>query len=245
MAGPGRLSFQTASTMQFVFACLAFAFCLIFIVPSIVTATYEYTAFRGSVPGTVTSERWNTDYWFTLTLALYFYLPFGMLYTIIFYKRRGAHIAHVVLLCLIGVHQVIGFGFFARSYSLANNVNVDNVRNPANSVFYCCVSEVYDLVGNGCIKQGPCTPGVMKDQLQPDPAFSWKLWTDLVALIIWIIHIPVYFRVYLPATETSLAEDQETDTPLLEDGESQDLESNISTKKKKIRSFEGRNGNKK
>lgn len=201
---------RTLKVAQFVFACLAFVYCIIFVAPAMTTSSYEHSKFRSNPPGTLLSDRWNRDYWFTLTLSLFFYLPFGMLITIIYSKARGVHYTHVSLMFVLIVHQVLGMGFWAYDYHYGNQIVPGNGRNIFNSVDYCCVEDVIALPNNGCFQVGPCVPSVTKDQLQIDPAALWKFWAACVLPIVFCItHVIVYFCAYVGDVVSSAKDEDE------------------------------------
>lgn len=207
---------DTPKLMQFIFACFALVFCVVFVSYAQTTSNFKHTAFEpGQVPGTIISERWSASYWFTLTMCLFYYLPFGMMMTLALGKTsRNVHYAHMSIVLIIMVHQAIGFFIWIGSYSHANDDKLFNMNNEFNGDRYCCAPEIQNIVGNNCVPlTTPCAPAVIRDQLDINPVALWKFWVNFIGVMICLVHMFVYIFSFLPSLTTKNNQNALLDDP--------------------------------
>lgn len=195
-----QAAFLVQRQSQILFAGLFLLYNIIFLGIGMVSAIFRYTVFFSTPFGSLVSDMFDRRFYFTWTLALYFYVPWGMLWTSAYPFKKKVRTAHTVLLALLLVHQLIGQGFSTYDYATRNNVGVANgALNEFNSPWYCCEPTVVATPNNGCgLFSGVCVPGVTAANLSTNIWAEWKYWTALFAWVFTFIHIFVFNFAFVP-----------------------------------------------
>jgi len=148
------------------------------------TFAYTFVARNITGPGTLYSERWSRDFFYTAAIPFLWLVPLSMAFMLgaIFSKdRRALHIACVVV---IWMAFMVFFSLACFDYAHANQPTLSNAHNPANSDRWCCI--YFNITGSGCPNVAPCNPGVGPAELEVNHVFKYKFWFTLVFLILLI-----------------------------------------------------------
>ena len=145
----------------------------------------EYTFIKpSSAPGTLLSDRWNVDFYFTGATVFLFFLPITAAYMSDAPQHEWRRNMHVIFLIVFFFHSVLALGLWgALYYAKANDATPENSGNAANDKRWCCVYRHLDPIR--CTNTAPC-PGVGPADLSIDQWFLLKYW-GLVSVILFIV----------------------------------------------------------
>ena len=161
-------------------------------------ANFKYT-FEEPVtsPGTLRTERWGRDCWFTLTLGLMWLVPITALYMVAYPAKDYTRSMHVAVCVLLLIYYIVVMIIWAMEYSSANVQLASNSRNPFNDPRWCLVN--YLIPGTDCIVQAPADPPVIQAMLVANGPMSFTFWMLIVFLIFLIIDLAYTQIIYQTA----------------------------------------------
>lgn len=162
------------------------------------TATnFEHTFQKPpSSPGTLRSDRWSRDFWFTGTLVVLFLIPLTAAFMSDSPTSHDRRKLHVFLVVLLFIYFVVVMILWAFDYAAANKPEVGNARNRANDDRWCCVN--FALDPTACDNTASCTPGVGQADLITNRSFVFKFWMLFacnVMMILDFIYVMGFFQV--------------------------------------------------
>lgn len=194
-----------------------FGFTILSIVYTFYTITVANFAFTYTTPptplGTLYSERWSRDFFFTGSLVLLFLVPVTAAFMSHSPCERDRQICHVVILGAFFLYFLVVFGFWSYDYSIANQgscishppmhilnkcfkATATNAHNSANDPRWCCVN--FNLAGSGCANTAIC-PGISAADLVVSGTFLFKFWFLFVILLMLMGNFVYVMGWFIPA----------------------------------------------
>lgn len=147
-------------------------------------STYKYTYVEPpTATGTLLSERWTHDFFFTATMCFIILAPLTMAYMSDASQKEARRNLHVVVVALLMVYFAVVCVWWTVDASKANFPESTNARNPANDPRYCCVfanSTAHQCYNLACA-------GVGQGDLVLNAVFLWKyifVWLYLALLAV-------------------------------------------------------------
>lgn len=171
-------------TLTLLFAALV----LFYTFWAVTASTYEHTYLRPATAptGSLYSQRFTADFFFTGSLLLLFFVPFSFAWLL---ENPGSGVrqnVHIMFTALLLVYMIVillfwGIGF----YPNANAGTAGNAANPANDNRWCCV--YYTIAGSACPNTVGC-PGVVASMFGINDVFLYKFWFLFVFIVLLIVH---------------------------------------------------------
>lgn len=146
-------------------------------------------------PGTLISEWWGRDHFFSLFILLFGAVPLTLAFVTdasLVSSRRVFHLAVVLLSFLLSVVMLF---FWSIDWSHANDPTADNAYNPANDPRWCCVNFALSPPRcNPITTLNTCPLGLGQSDLRVNLIFSLKFWFLTPWILILIVDFFVIVR---------------------------------------------------
>lgn len=186
-------------------------------------STYKFTYVEPpTATGTLLSERWTHDFFFTATMCLIILAPLTMAYMSDASQKEARRNVHVVVVALLMIYFAIVCVWWTVDVSKANLPDVTNARNPANDPRYCCVfanSTAHQCYNSAC-------PGVGQGDLVLNAVFLWKYIFVWLYMAMLSVDLLVTLCVFRPRVNDFL---EQYNTPLIRPEEYDSVPSTATT----------------
>lgn len=157
--------------------------------------TYELP--RNS-PGTLTSDFWSFDWWFSSSMFLMLLLPFSASFMLNAPSKEWRRNMHVFFCISLALYFLPAACVWSYNVHWANYPASWNALNPANSQKWCCINRV--IAPTVCLNDVPCT-GVTQSNLFIYGYFLIKFVGTWVFVVLCVLEIFVVFYGFIPAVE--------------------------------------------
>jgi hypothetical protein len=170
-----------------------------------VTATsFEYTYLKPAAsPGTLYTERWSRDFFFTGSLLLFFLIPLTAAFMSDSPCKTWRRILHIFTVVVLWLYFVVILVLWAYDYAHANNGDATNQYNRANDDRWCCYYR--NVAGVSCPNTADC-PGVSPAMFVVNPLFLWRFWWLLVFVLLMMAHFGYILWGFQPAVQAYVCE---------------------------------------
>lgn len=154
-----------------------------------------------NAPGTLKSDRWSRDFWFTLTISLAIFVPITAAFMTSYPTADASRGLHVALCIIFFMYFVVIMIIWSVDYSNANMQTAANARNPFNDDRWCLVNN--GITGADCVAlypiNPPVVPPVTQPMLAPNGAMAFKFWMLVIYIVVLLVDILFTLIVFQPA----------------------------------------------
>lgn len=157
--------------------------------------TYELP--RNS-PGTLTTDFWSFDWWFSSSLFLMLLLPFTASFMLNAPSKDWRRNLHVFCCVILALYFLPAACVWSYNLHHANDPTSANALNPANSPKWCCINRV--IAPLVCLNDIPCA-GVTQGNLFVYGYFLLKFVATWVFILLCFVEIVIVFNLFVPAVE--------------------------------------------
>ena len=173
----------TLWTLIFIFTGVVFFYTFWALLASTYAHTYQRPATAPT--GTLYSQRFSADFFFTGSLLLLYFVSLTFAFLLDNPASKARQTFHIVLVMLLVIYYVVILLFWGIGYyATANDQTAGNANNPANDDRWCCVN--YVIAGTSCDVTVAC-PGISQNMLGVNPVFLYKFWFLFVMILLLIV----------------------------------------------------------
>lgn len=187
-ADQDRDSYETGSATYYLTQALLIVYGIGFIASCalLLNAQVKYTHTLGNVFGPLYSDRYVTQWWWSLFFAATRIFMFMCVCSLLLYRKTATWcnifwMIPIFLLLLMDVAALLMLsGYFATCNSSVNG----NFNNPCNSLNWCCDARIYTNPAQHCRPTSPCPPGQAQtlEQMRPNVDFLWLFSINVVSV---------------------------------------------------------------
>lgn len=214
MQGAGSYRLTQVRTVFWGFIWIVTIVLLAFRFYSPLARTFEHTYQTSTPPGSLSSERWNWDFFSEGLYVLAWFIPLTAAFMIDAPTSRGRRVFHLIVLVLLFIWFAIQLVWASVDWSKANGFEVDNYDNPFNDDRWCCI--YFALPGAPCVNTVACVPGVGAGDLKPNGAALFRYWFNVLLMVVTAVDFVLTAVVFTRAVQAFLVEFGQTREPLLE-----------------------------
>lgn len=203
---------------------------------AVTASTFEHTRLRPATAptGSLYSQRFTADFFFTGSLLLLYFIPFSFAWLLASPSSAARQNVHIMFTALLLIYMIVILLFWGIGhYSTANLGTPGNAGNPANDDNWCSV--YFTIAGSACGNTAPI-PGVTANSLAVNPVFLYKFWFLFVFIIVLIAHF-IFVASKFPALQKQQVDEQEAAETL---PQQPTLQSELGRFKLKVPNYQGR-----
>jgi len=156
------------------------------------------------IKGTLMSDRWDRNFWFTASFVLLWLIPVTAGFMVDGPLKDWRRILHIITVVLLWIYFMVVLGFWSYDYATANHSTSGNARNQANDPRWCCVN--YNVPGSKCLNTVGCTPGIGQADLIINPLFLFMFWYNFILILFLITDFGLVMGLFQPAVKDYLLE---------------------------------------